>query len=57
MLPERLGVVIVEPVHADDDYAPTRRGTDERLDNSSRARAHDRLAAKKARRAEANEEE
>jgi GTP-binding protein len=32
------------------DYVPTRRGTDERLAGSSRARPADRLAAKKARR-------
>ncbi|HEY2297108.1 MAG TPA: GTPase ObgE [Jatrophihabitans sp.] len=33
-----------------DDYLPTRRGTDERLSPDTRVRAHDRLAAKKARR-------
>ncbi len=31
-------------------YAPSRRGTDERFENQSRARSTDRLAAKKARR-------
>jgi GTPase len=34
----------------DDEYVPTRRGFDERLETSNRARAEDRLAAKKARR-------
>ena len=33
-----------------DEYLPTRRGHDERLDTGSRPRAEDRLAAKKARR-------
>jgi GTP-binding protein len=32
------------------DYVPSRRGTDERLEGWTRARAQDRLAAKKARR-------
>jgi GTP-binding protein len=36
----------------DDSYVPTRRGTDERFENSSRPRADQRLAAKKARRAQ-----
>jgi len=40
----------------DDEYAPTRRGFDERLDPSARTRAQQRLAAKKARRAPAEEE-
>ena len=31
-------------------YAPTRRGTDDRLEEFTRVRAHERLAAKKARR-------
>jgi GTPase len=35
---------------ADDQWVPTRRGSDERLATSNRARADDRLAAKKARR-------
>jgi GTPase len=35
---------------ADDEYVPMRRGYDERLAGSTRARADDRLAAKKARR-------
>ncbi|MDP9092596.1 MAG: GTPase ObgE [Actinomycetota bacterium] len=34
----------------DDSYIPTRRGTDERFENSTRPRADQRLAAKKARR-------
>jgi GTP-binding protein len=38
-------------------YAPTRRGADERLDTSTRSRAHDRLAAKKARRAPGEDDE
>ena len=33
------------------DFTPSRRGTDERLDADARARADDRLAAKRARRA------
>jgi GTP-binding protein len=33
-----------------DEFAPTRRGFDERLDPSTRTRAQERLAAKKARR-------
>jgi GTPase len=32
------------------DYQPTRRGYDERLDTASRTQAHERLAAKRARR-------
>jgi GTP-binding protein len=36
------------------DYVPTRRGFDERLDTSTRARAEDRLAAKKSRRRHAD---
>ena len=35
---------------ADDAYQPTRRGTDERLDQASRPNADQRLASKKARR-------
>jgi GTP-binding protein len=35
---------------ADESYAPMRRGTDDRLDTSTRPDADDRLAAKKARR-------
>ena len=35
----------------EEDYLPTRRGTDTRLDGSSRARASDRLAAKRERHA------
>lgn len=42
---------------ADEDYAPTRRGTDDRLDNSSRPNADDRLAMKKSRRQHASDEE
>jgi GTP-binding protein len=34
----------------DDAYAPGRRGTDERIDPSTRSRAHERLSAKRARR-------
>ncbi len=40
-----------------DDYLPTRRGTDERLEDHSRPRAHQRLAAKKARRASDDDED
>jgi GTP-binding protein len=40
----------------DDEYVPTRRGTDERLDTGAhRTRAAERLAAKKARRAHEDE--
>jgi GTP-binding protein len=42
---------------ADEDYAPTRRGTDERLDPVTRPNADDRLAAKKARRAHHDDDE
>jgi len=42
---------------ADDAYAPTRRGTDERLDTITRPNADDRLAAKKARRQHATDED
>lgn len=42
---------------ADDEYQPTRRGTDERLDNVTRPNADDRLAAKKARRAHLSDDE
>ena len=42
---------------ADEDYAPTRRGTDERLDTSSRPSADARLASKKARREHLDDEE
>jgi GTP-binding protein len=34
----------------EEQFLPTRRGADERLESSSRTRAHERLAAKKARR-------
>jgi len=40
-----------------EEYAPTRRGFDERLDTSSRTRAQQRLAAKKARRASEDEDD
>jgi GTP-binding protein len=40
-----------------EEYAPTRRGFDERLDSSARTRAQDRLAAKKARRASSDDED
>ena len=39
-----------------EEYAPTRRGFDARLDTSNRARAQQRLAAKKARRASEDED-
>jgi GTP-binding protein len=42
---------------ADDAYAPTRRGHDERLDTSHRTRAEERLAAKRARRAPSEDDE
>jgi GTP-binding protein len=42
---------------ADEAYAPTRRGTDERLDTVTRPNADDRLAAKKARRQHATDED
>ena len=41
----------------EDAYLPTRRGFDERLETSTRARAQDRLAAKKARRVRDDEDE
>ena len=40
-----------------EEYAPTRRGFDERLDSSTRTRAQERLAAKKARRSSGDEDE
>jgi GTP-binding protein len=40
-----------------EEYVPTRRGTDERLETSARARASDRLAAKKARRAQTEDDD
>ncbi|HVU92797.1 MAG TPA: GTPase ObgE [Jatrophihabitans sp.] len=43
----------VEP----DEYAATRRGTDERLDTSTRTRAEERLAAKRARRAASEDDD
>jgi GTP-binding protein len=42
---------------ADEAYAPTRRGTDERLDTVTRPNADDRLAAKKARRQHLTDED
>jgi GTP-binding protein len=39
-----------EPSGGIEEYQPTRRGADERLEHSARTRATDRLAAKKARR-------
>jgi GTP-binding protein len=42
---------------ADEDYSPTRRGTDDRLDTSSRPDADERLALKKARRVPLSDEE
>jgi GTP-binding protein len=42
---------------ADEEYAPTRRGTDDRLDTSSRPAADARLAAKKARRQHHSDDE
>jgi GTP-binding protein len=41
---------------ADESYAPTRRGTDERLENVTRPNADERLAAKKSRRRQAEDE-
>jgi GTP-binding protein len=41
----------------EDDYLPTRRGTDLRIDSSSRTRAHERLAAKKARKRSSEDDE
>jgi GTP-binding protein len=41
---------------ADDAYAPTRRGADDRLETSSRTRAEERLAAKRARRQHSDDE-
>jgi GTP-binding protein len=41
----------------EDEYLPTRRGADERLDPATRVRAAERLAAKKARRAHAEDDE
>jgi len=42
---------------ADEEYAPTRRGTDDRLEPNSRRDADARLAAKKARRQHVSDEE
>ncbi len=42
---------------ADEEYAPTRRGTDDRLDSTSRPDADARLAAKKARRQHLSDDE
>ncbi len=42
---------------ADGDYQPTRRGTDERLDTTTRPNADARLASKKARRVPVSDEE
>jgi GTP-binding protein len=42
---------------ADEAYLPTRRGSDERLEDVSRPNAEDRLAAKKARRAHLSDDE
>jgi GTP-binding protein len=42
---------------ADEEYQPTRRGTDERLENVTRPNADDRLAAKKARRQHLSDDE
>ena len=42
---------------ADEEYSPTRRGTDDRLDTSSRPNADARLASKKARREHISDEE
>ncbi|HEX3335422.1 MAG TPA: GTPase ObgE [Jatrophihabitans sp.] len=39
------------------EYLPTRRGTDLRVDQSSRTRAHERLAAKKARKRSSDDED
>jgi GTP-binding protein len=41
----------------EDEYLPTRRGTDERLESSTRVRASQRLAAKKARRVHEEDDE
>jgi len=41
---------------ADEHYTPTRRGLDERLETVTRANAHERLAAKKARREHVNDD-
>jgi GTP-binding protein len=41
----------------DADYLPARRGADDRLDGSSRTRAHERLAAKRARKRPSDEDE
>ena len=42
---------------ADEEYTPTRRGADDRLDTSSRVNADERLALKKARRQPLSDEE
>lgn len=42
---------------ADADYAPTRRGTDERLEANTRSNADDRLALKKSRREHLSDDE
>jgi GTPase len=42
---------------ADEEYSPTRRGADDRLDTSSRPNADERLASKKARRVHISDED
>ena len=42
---------------ADEEYSPTRRGADDRLDTSSRPNADERLASKKARRQPISDDE
>jgi GTP-binding protein len=42
---------------ADEDYQPTRRGTDDRLEQNGRRRAEERLATKKAKRSHTSDEE
>jgi GTP-binding protein len=42
---------------ADEEYTPTRRGTDERLEATNRPNADARLASKKARRTHLSDEE
>jgi GTP-binding protein len=42
---------------ADEEYTPTRRGADDRLDTTSRPNADTRLASKKARRVHVSDEE
>jgi GTP-binding protein len=44
-------------VQAEEQYLPTRRGSDQRLETSARSRAHERLEAKRARKRPSEDED